>query len=295
MPSSITHQLVAEEAAPFFPSAAKEAVSFAPDEFFLGAQGPDVFFFYRIGNKSEYNLGKYLHRNRVYEVFSLFLGALRGGIRFDADAEKRAYAYVLGYIAHYAADSAFHPFVYRLLEERRCDSREHQQIENDWDVFFLRELRGKSAEKYVFPFSPKAIVRGGAVLRLYAYLAEKLGREEVTESRFRRGVKNFSLYLKAFHGRCYRAQRGWARAERLFHAKRFFSRLYPRETPEPDYLGGERFAAFSGGRGRDADELFHLAVSESVRLSALFDGAMKTGQLPRADFCNGFLTGQPVD
>ena len=72
MPSAITHQLVAEEAEKLLPEGLQHIIERAPDEYFLGCQGPDMFFFYRIGSRSEYNLGKFLHRNRPYDVFRLF-------------------------------------------------------------------------------------------------------------------------------------------------------------------------------------------------------------------------------
>ncbi len=300
MPSCITHQLIAEEAKDLLPPRAKTAEESFPDEYFLGCQGPDLFFFYRIGNKSEYNLGKFLHRYRVYDLFSLFMSALRGeegAPRFTEEEKTQAFSYVLGYITHYAADTAFHPFVYNYLAAFRCEKRVHQQMENDWDVWFLREKRAREAGKFLFGFSPKKIIKDGTAARLYAFLGRKLGREEVTKARFDRGVRNYFRYLGFFHGKgCYSAQRGWERTERVLHAKRFLSRLYPRENPEPAFLAGERFAEFAEGRGKTADELFDRAVSEGARLAALFTEALGSGApLPKAEFSNGLLTGKPVE
>lgn len=299
MPSSITHQLIAEEALALFPERAQQAVRFAPDEYYLGCQGPDVFFFYRIGNRSEYNLGKFLHRYRVYDFFSLLLGALRGEEGAPVFGEKerqRVLAYALGYIAHYAADSRFHPFVYRYMEETGAEKREHQQMENDWDVWFLRERKGQSAEKFSFAFSEKKLIKDGTLARLYAYLARKLEREEVTARRFRGGIKNFSRYLSFFHGKCYAAQRRWEGAEKFFHVKRFLSRLYPRENIDPAYVSGEHFLSLTREAAKDADGLFALAVKDTARLAALFLEAERSGEaLPRADFGNGLLTGEQVD
>lgn len=293
MPSTITHQLIAEDARERFPAPAKEISERAKDEFFLGAQGPDFLFFYRIGCRSEYNFGKYLHRNRVFDVFCYlleYLGGLSGGER------DFLLAYALGYICHNATDAAFHPFVYRFMEENRLEKREHQQMENDWDVYFLRERRGMSAEKYNFGFSPKVLNEHGAVERWYEHLARKLGREEVTPAAFRRGVKRFSAYLSFFHGKCYSAQRGWERTEEFFHIKKYLSRLYPREAPDPRYLGGDGFFECSEGRGSSADELYDLAVEESVRLVGIFlRAAEEGGQLPYEDFSKGFLTGKPLE
>lgn len=143
-----------------------------------------MFFFYRIGSRSEYNLGKFLHRNRPYDVFRLFCRILSGeqNARFPVYSDEdrtRAFAYILGYIAHYATDSTFHPFVYNYMEEEKSEKRVHQLIENDWDVHFLRKFRGREAEKFRCAFSPKKIAKNAAVARLYACLAEELGREEV--------------------------------------------------------------------------------------------------------------------
>ncbi len=297
MPSSITHQLVAEETKKLLPPEAQTAIDSAPDEYFLGCQGPDVFFFYRIGSRKEYNLGKFLHRYRVFDTFGLFLHALQqdgdGRVpRFSEEERTQAFSYILGFITHYAADSTFHPFVYNYLQAKGAVKTEHQQIENDWDVYFLRELRGRETEKFRFAFSAEKLIAHKTTARLYRYLSQNLEREEVKQHNFDNGVKNFSRYLKFFHGKCYNRQRGWARTEKLFHTKKFLSALYPRKDPEPSYLNGENYKTLSNGRGANADELFEHAVWEGARLCGLFMDALSGGQLERDDFGRGLLTGE---
>ena len=301
MPSAITHQLVAEEAEKLLPEGLQHIIERAPDEYFLGCQGPDLFFFYRIGNKSEYNLGKFLHRNRPYDVFRFFARLLSGeqSARFPAYSDEdrtRAFAYILGYIAHYATDSTFHPFVYNYMDKEGSEKRVHQLIENDWDVHFLRKFRGREAEKFRCAFSPKKVAKSGAVARLYACLAEELGREEVKRGRFNAGLRNFWRYLTFFHGKCYSSQRGWERCERFFRAKPFLSCLYPRRQPDPEYLANDDFARLSEEKGKSADELFDRARNESARLAILFCECVRKGEpLPREEFCLSFLTAQPVE
>ena len=48
MPSSITHLLIAEDASKSFAPKIGNAVRTHPDYFYLGAQGPDPFFFLKI-------------------------------------------------------------------------------------------------------------------------------------------------------------------------------------------------------------------------------------------------------
>ena len=301
MPSAITHQLVAEEAEKLLPEGLQHIIERAPDEYFLGCQGPDLFFFYRIGNKSEYNLGKFLHRNRPYDVFRFFARLLSGeqSARFPAYSDEdrtRAFAYILGYIAHYATDSTFHPFVYNYMDKEGSEKRVHQLIENDWDVHFLRKFRGREAEKFRCAFSPKKVAKSGAVARLYACLAEELGREEVKRGKFNAGLRNFWRYLTFFHGRCYSSQHGWERCERFFRAKPFLSCLYPRRQPDPEYLANDDFARLSEEKGKSADELFDRARNESARLAILFCECVRKGEpLPREEFSLSFLTAQPVE
>lgn len=301
MPSAITHQLVAEEAEKLLPEGLQHIIERAPDEYFLGCQGPDLFFFYRIGNKSEYNLGKFLHRSRPYDVFRFFARLLSGeqSARFPAYSDEdrtRAFAYILGYIAHYATDSTFHPFVYNYMNKEGSEKRVHQLIENDWDVHFLRKFRGREAEKFRCAFSPKKVAKSGAVARLYACLAEELGREEVKRGKFNAGLRNFWRYLTFFHGKCYSSQRGWERCERFFRAKPFLSCLYPRRQPDPEYLANDDFARLSEGKGKNADELFDRARDESARLAILFCESVRKGEpLPREEFSLSFLTAQPVE
>lgn len=289
MPSSITHQLIADEALPSLPPDAARTAERNYDYYFLGAQGPDVFFFYRPLSKSEYNLGKLLHRERVYDVFTLFSCYLK---TLAGEEKERTTAYIAGYISHYCADTAFHPFVYRFLEENNAGKFVHQQIENDWDVYFLKTRRGKTAERYAFPFSSKKLVTEGTLFRLYEYLALKLGRRQLKRNSFNRSLRGFEKYLKFFHGKCYSAQKRWEKTERFFRTEHRMSCLYPRANPDREYIDGENFLRLSEERGASADELFGLAATESARLCTRFFSERAEGFLPRKDFSRHFLTGK---
>ena len=72
MPSSITHWLIAREAQKQLPAEVASVLSAAPETFFLGAQGGDMFFFAKSSNRAEGNLGKYLHRNETGVEFPMF-------------------------------------------------------------------------------------------------------------------------------------------------------------------------------------------------------------------------------
>ncbi len=290
MPAVITHDLVAERSARQFPPNLFKAVRENPDDFFLGAQGPDLFFFYRPFSKREENAGKVLHRRHIYGLFSFLLCKLREGESREEHA--RLLAYAAGFIAHYAADTVFHPVVYAALSEGGEKGLIHQRIENDWDVYFYRKLCGKEANEFVCPFSPKKINREGTLFAFFSEYSAAIGRKRVDRRKFRRAVKLFALYLKIFHKNCYRRQRRRKKAERLFRTPPRLSCLYPQENPPTDLLTGDTIKKIAGGR--DADGLFVRAVAESARLAQLFSDALVTGDLPKEEFNRSYLTAEEV-
>ena len=289
MPSCITHQIIAEEAKAALPDAVADAAEKHADYYFLGAQGPDVFFFYRPFSKKEFNLGRFMHRRCVYEVFSFFARYLPS----LADEEReQANAYVAGYLCHYAADTAFHPYVYRYLAAHESVRSEHQLIESDWDVFFAREKRNKNAEGWKFPLSAKKINREGTLFRLYFALCTELGRIPPTKRNFNRGISLYGKYLKFFHGKSH--YQGWRRAEKLFRFRPIVSSLYPRKDTNPAYLYGEDFLRLSGEE--NADALFFRAVTNAENLSEDFFAAVRERTpLPREEFNKSFLTAEQAE
>lgn len=284
MPSSITHELIAETAAKQLPTTLR-VTSEHPDYFFLGAQGPDLFFFYRYLQRKEPNFGKFLHRHRPLECFEYFLRKVK-------DGNDRMNAYISGYISHYCADVTFHPFVYAYLKRTRAEKLEHQQMESDWDVYFLRKKRGREVECYDFPFSGKRIAREGILYNLFAPLCLYLEREPLDEDKLASALKSFEMYLNFFHGECYETSESWLRVEKFFRAKSTLSRLFPRRIPDADYLYGDYFTELADGV-KNVDELFDRAVTETVRLTTVFfDCAEKDLPLPKEDFSKHFLTGK---
>ena len=289
MPSSITHELIATEAQKRLPAAMQSIVESAPAAYFLGAQGPDPFFFATAKGEGV-NFGKFLHRNAVYELFSAFQRFLEA-----LPAAERAVplAYCLGYVTHYCADVAFHPCVYRYMQQNKLRKREHQRIENDWDVYFARKIAGKEAENYSFP----AVVKlENDVKPLWKYASAELGRK-IPHGAMRSALTGFSKYLRFFHRRCYSSQRRWARFDKLFHI-RALSCLYPSRSPDQAVLEGERFEQAANMEGlppvKTADDLFERAVSQSVYRMMLFYDHIGGMPLPREQFDRHLLTGQHI-
>lgn len=268
MPSSITHLLIAQDASKFFPQNIQNAVRAHPDYFYLGAQGPDPFFFLNVLSK-EKNFGKLLHE-LPYPTFTAFRA------RYRQTPDARAAAYLAGYCSHYATDVVFHPFVYAFLKETNARGMVHQRMENDWDVFFLRRERGLEAERLSAPFRPEKIATEGVLYGLFCALAAQAGRRPPKKRAFCIALKRFYKYVVFFHGKCYKTQRRWQKTERALHLKPRLSCLYPQESPAvlPDEGTAVRF--------------YEAAVSETARLVPL----LFAPALPEADFSKNLHTGK---
>lgn len=289
MPNAITHFLIAQDAALRLPRSYADMPTVAPEYYFIGSQGGDPLFFYKPLSKKESNFGKFVHRYRVYELFCAMRDYLNN---VSGEELEKARAYCLGYITHYSTDVCFHPFVYNLIAQVKAKKSVHFQIENDWDVYFLRTRTGNEAEHYVFPFSPRKLAEEGVLFRLLSALAADLGRRELSENALRRAWKNYGRYLNFFHGNCYEKS---ARLSKFGKAFKNLARMYPRRTPANNVIEGEDFFRLSEGRGANADELFEHAVADSARRMILFLAALDGAPLPKEEFSFHLLTGKEAE
>lgn len=293
MPAQYTHQIIAEKIYARLPENICREIQRLP-EYCLGAQGGDVFYFLRLLCRSEKNWGRRLHNVSIYEVFSALLDAFRVG-----STEVRSY--VAGYIAHYAADTVFHPFVYgmtqRLANERpQWRGRWHSYIESDLDTYFVQRYKTVPIGDYRFPVKRREL-RVQAVASILPGIGGVYGDEKISERSFRRAIARYYRFEKSFSDRKGRRRRLYEGAEKLFRLPHFFSTLCRREEMDvrclnrAEELWTNPSAPESVSR-EDADRLLERAVCEGVRLIGRFFICAEGGvPLPREEFDRGFLSG----
>lgn len=180
MPSSITHQILAEKICEALSENVKKRIANLP-EYYLGAQGGDVLYFYNMTSR-EKNFGKYFHRRNIYGVFCSFLRSVQKG-------DGRVCSYVAGYIAHYAADTVFHPYVYWLSErEKRRTGRKkdnfHARIESDLDTYFVQKHKGIKVAEYRFPLRYEELALSSVYQALSGAVAAGKGEPPLEKNRF---------------------------------------------------------------------------------------------------------------
>lgn len=140
MPAVYVHQSVARSAAAGLGETAR---AYAESPLLaLGAQGPDVLFYYRVlsaGNDRRLNrVGEMMHRQRTGDMLRAVLRHARGG-----GAGARAMA--LGWVSHCAVDGTLHPYVYAYSARHANGYTRafvHMMLEQALDVWLYREMGG---------------------------------------------------------------------------------------------------------------------------------------------------------
>ena len=153
---------------------------------YLGAQGPDVFFFYgytkkRDDKKKIRAVGHYLHNIDIADVYSAMFEYIAKVTR-DDDKEK-LYAYLRGMMYHYILDRNAHPFIFYRTGAIESVERRKPTYYTHAHVFYESNLDTLMCESYQTPRKNiKAIKTDTSdILKIsimYKYVIDKLFKFE---------------------------------------------------------------------------------------------------------------------
>ncbi len=258
MPAFYTHYLVARQALSRLSPKIQAAAGYELPLYLFGAQGADFCFFYPTLRPKTQNLGAYLHREGGFPAFQTLKALSR---------EPATLAYAMGYIAHYAADRTFHPYVYATAGNSPL---RHSRLENLLDLHFQGRFPLDGRERPRLDAAEKE-----TLFFIYTALAAKSGLPAPKRSAFLRSIFLFNAYLPLSNtlsvGASEKILAIAANAEKRTWA-------YP---AKPELI-----------RDDDGDELFERAVALTAELQAAFYFAVKERRpLPKPLFDKGFLTG----
>lgn len=145
MPAATTHVEFAKDVLRTLPQDRKQKITNS-GMFYLGSQGPDLFFFshYSYLPRSLKKYGDLMHREKVFETVHYLYERCKD----DTDL----YSYYCGFLCHYALDSLVHPIVYAFADKEAALTEGnpgiiHVRIEAEYDVWILHQ-RGKSIQNY---------------------------------------------------------------------------------------------------------------------------------------------------
>lgn len=101
-------------------------------QFRIGLQGPDYLFFYKpLSANPISEIGYQIHRRPAKE----FMEHARQVVR-ENGTDSPEYAYILGFICHFALDSECHPFVEKEMERTGVG---HIEMESEFEKFLMRK------------------------------------------------------------------------------------------------------------------------------------------------------------
>jgi hypothetical protein len=183
----------------------KNEISSRIDLFYLGAQGPDIFFYYKAKPWIKYDgvekLGNIIHENLVDTFFKesfVYLDSLKGNDRF-----YDLLTYLTGYLCHYSLDRNTHPLIHYsagidngLTKATRKYYNHHRRLESTIDYFSLVKkeicpVRFKSFELVSIRkrFEP-------VLIDYYIFILDKVYGTTITPRQVRSAINDISRVLK---------------------------------------------------------------------------------------------------
>ena len=180
MPAAYTHHAVARETLSLLPPAIQTKLQPHLPLYFFGAQGADFCFFYPLLGGFSQNLGSYLHRQGGFPALNVCK---------TFSTQPKIFAYSLGFITHYAADTVFHPFIY---EKAGKSLVRHTRIENALDCYFKAKDKNDLSKHFRAKLSP---ADKKDLFLLYAAISARVGFPPLDPKAFYRAIRLFTAYL----------------------------------------------------------------------------------------------------
>ncbi|MDR3215507.1 MAG: zinc dependent phospholipase C family protein [Bacilli bacterium] len=111
------------------------------DYYDLGAQGPDIFLFYKPYKKNNINTyGELLHRKQARKLFVETIDKIK---KEDDWVQEMAMIYLFGLCNHFTLDSYAHPKIAKITK----DFNEHMLLETELDRLFIEKFAHRKADK----------------------------------------------------------------------------------------------------------------------------------------------------
>ena len=199
MPAAISHYLLARRV--LDDPAFDKSRSFSQNAFLWGAQGPDFFFTHRFfpwqKGESLKEIGERLHQTPPSSIFD-FAQEYENGER----GNDVSLSYVLGFLCHYALDSAAHPFVnysaemlHELVKPSTVETC-HHEVESNLDVVLLRYERAELPTDFSLK---RAVPRDEGVKQemasFYQSLLRRLYGTQVSQEAVAQAVEDCRLWV----------------------------------------------------------------------------------------------------
>lgn len=152
MPDILTHILFSEKlAAGIEDENVKHFISENEQLFMLGAQGPDMFYYFKPWNPYGKVIRKVGISMHSVETGRFFIDAIDKLSKTTGKEYERFLVYVLGFLSHYYCDKSVHPYVYSMVKHgcfkfsKGKRKLSHYELESAMDERLWYENKGEHA------------------------------------------------------------------------------------------------------------------------------------------------------
>lgn len=264
MPTSFTHYHVAKHAFLSISSPLRRAVELFPDAYYFGAQGADFCFFLPVKKYGQLNFGRFLHRGGGYGFFKT--------LAEFSQKNPLIFAYSLGFITHYAADVALHPYVYSLSGSSKLL---HARVEGSFDKFLSNGISKREETEFLKTLKPEKSLQAEWIPPYLKYAVEQ-GYRPFQAAEFSRAISLFNAYTAASFPFSKRAKPPFSK-----------EKLYNENHSPWRYPADPTIQSF-----QSVDELLQSAIRESLRLFQEFSSAVENKIAPlRELFGKNYVSG----
>lgn len=171
MPALYAHNRFGKEVFERLDGELKEVIKNHYNQFRVGLQGPDIFFFYKPWKKNKVSeLGYRMHDESAYTFFE------RGAELVKKQGKhSREYAYLLGFLCHFILDSECHPYVNSMEKQIEVS---HLKIESEYEKMLLRKDK---RNPFSYPIA-KYIATDAATVYAIHKVFEQVQEKEIKEA-----------------------------------------------------------------------------------------------------------------
>jgi hypothetical protein len=153
MPGYITHNAFGrKEYRNISEGIVKEAIRKNINVFYVGLQGPDIFFYfpgYFLINKK--NIGSIMHTSKTGEYMEKMLEYV---LEMKNNNEKLvSIAYIAGFLGHYSLDRTCHPYIYwktDVMHKTKNYHAKHVALETDIDFIMCKKIYKKNISEFQY-------------------------------------------------------------------------------------------------------------------------------------------------
>jgi hypothetical protein len=179
--------------------------------YYLGAQGPDIFFYYKAVPWVEYDgaekLGFIMHDSSTGDFFVESLGYIRKMKKRDPEKHKDLLVYIAGYLCHFALDLTAHPFIHYTagINTRENNSAfryhiYHKQLESIIDAYMLKLKDGKQAHRFRDFELIEGVSRYQEVLEeFYIFIIDRVYGVKLSRDQLKNAIGDISHILKVLY------------------------------------------------------------------------------------------------